>query len=278
MKQYISLLRYILENGDDRMDRTGTGARSIFGHQMRFNLNEGFPLVTVKKVPFHNVVSELIWFLAGDTNIKYLQEHKNPIWNEWALENGDLGPVYGKMWRSWPTTSGTTIDQISELIHNLKTKPFSRRHIVSGWNPEMLPNESISPLDNVREGRQALPPCHTLFQFAVNTKNQLSCQLYQRSCDTFLGLPFNIASYSLLTHMIAKEVGLDVGEFIWSGGDVHIYSNHMEQVNTVLEREPLPLPTLWLNPEIKSIFEYKPEDIRVENYQSHGFVKAPIAI
>lgn len=278
MKQYKDLLQLILNVGEQRSDRTGTGTTSIFGHQMRFNLNDGFPLVTIKKVPFHNVVSELIWFLAGDTNVKYLQDHKNPIWDEWALEDGDLGPVYGKMWRSWPTTSGETIDQISELIHNLKTKPFSRRHIISGWNPEMLPDESISPLDNVRAGRQALPPCHTLFQFHVNTKNQLSCQLYQRSCDTFLGLPFNIASYSLLTHMIAKEVGLGVGEFIWSGGDVHIYSNHMDQVNTVLNREPLPLPKLWLNPEITSIFDYKPDDIRVENYQSHGFVKAPIAI
>lgn len=260
------------------MDRTGTGTTSIFGHQMRFNLNDGFPLVTIKKVPFRNVVSELIWFLAGDTNVKYLQDHKNPIWNEWALENGDLGPVYGKMWRSWPTTSGDTIDQISDLIHNLKTKPFSRRHIISGWNPEMLPDESISPLDNVRAGRQALPPCHTLFQFHVNTKNQLSCQLYQRSCDTFLGLPFNIASYSLLTHLIAKEVGLGVGDFIWSGGDVHIYSNHMDQVNTALSRDPLPLPKLWLNPDVKSIFEYKPDDIKVLDYQSHDFIKAPIAV
>lgn len=278
MKQYKDLLQLILKTGEKRMDRTGTGTTSIFGHQMRFNLNDGFPLVTIKKVPFRNVVSELIWFLAGDTNVKYLQDHKNPIWNEWALENGDLGPVYGKMWRSWPTTSGDTIDQISDLIHNLKTKPFSRRHIISGWNPEMLPDESISPLDNVRAGRQALPPCHTLFQFHVNTKNQLSCQLYQRSCDTFLGLPFNIASYSLLTHLIAKEVGLGVGDFIWSGGDVHIYSNHMDQVNTALSRDPLPLPKLWLNPDVKSIFEYKPDDIKVLDYQSHDFIKAPIAV
>ena len=278
MKQYKDLLQLILKTGEKRMDRTGTGTTSIFGHQMRFNLNDGFPLVTIKKVPFRNVVSELIWFLAGDTNVKYLQDHKNPIWNEWALENGDLGPVYGKMWRSWPTTSGDTIDQISDLIHNLKTKPFSRRHIISGWNPEMLPDESISPLDNVRAGRQALPPCHTLFQFHVNTKNQLSCQLYQRSCDTFLGLPFNIASYSLLTHLISKEVGLGVGDFIWAGGDVHIYSNHMDQVNTALSRDPLPLPKLWLNPDVKSIFEYKPDDIKVLDYQSHDFIKAPIAV
>lgn len=260
------------------MDRTGTGTTSIFGHQMRFNLNDGFPLVTIKKVPFRNVVSELIWFLAGDTNVKYLQDHKNPIWNEWALENGDLGPVYGKMWRSWPTTSGDTIDQISDLIHNLKTKPFSRRHIISGWNPEMLPDESISPLDNVRNGKQALPPCHTLFQFHVNTKNQLSCQLYQRSMDTFLGAPFNIASYSLLTYMIAKEVGLDVGEFIHTSGDTHLYLNHIDQAKTVLSREPFPLPKLWLNPDIKSIFDYAPEDIKVIDYHSHSFVKAPISI
>lgn len=278
MKQYKDLLQLILKDGEERMDRTGTGTVSIFGHQMRFNLKDGFPLVTTKKVPFKNVVSELIWFLSGDTNIQYLKDNKNPIWNEWALEDGDLGPVYGKMWRSWPTTNGESIDQIQQLIDGLKNKPHSRRHIVSGWNPEMLPDETISPLDNVRNGKQALPPCHTLFQFYVNAKNELSCQLYQRSCDSFLGLPFNIASYALLTHMIAKEVGLGVGDFVWTGGDTHLYSNHMDQVNILLERDPLPLPKLWLNPEIDSIFNYTPEDIKVIDYESHSFIKAPIAI
>lgn len=278
MKQYKDLLQLILKDGEERMDRTGTGTISIFGHQMRFNLKDGFPLVTTKKVPFKNVVSELIWFLSGDTNIQYLKDNKNPIWNEWALENGDLGPVYGKMWRSWPTTDGQSIDQIQQLIDGLKNKPHSRRHIVSGWNPEMLPDETISPLDNVRNGKQALPPCHTLFQFYVNAKNELSCQLYQRSCDSFLGLPFNIASYALLTHMIAKEVNLGVGDFVWTGGDTHLYSNHMDQVNILLQRDPLPLPTLWLNPEVNSIFNYTPEDIKVINYESHSFIKAPIAI
>lgn len=278
MKQYQDLLQLILKDGEERMDRTGTGTISIFGHQMRFNLKDGFPLVTTKKVPFKNVVSELIWFLSGDTNIQYLKDNKNPIWNEWALENGDLGPVYGKMWRSWPTTDGQAIDQIQQLIDGLKNKPHSRRHIVSGWNPEMLPDETISPLDNVRNGKQALPPCHTLFQFYVNAKNELSCQLYQRSCDSFLGLPFNIASYALLTHMIAKEVNLGVGDFVWTGGDTHLYSNHMDQVNILLQRDPLPLPTLWLNPEVNSIFNYTPEDIKVINYESHSFIKAPIAI
>lgn len=278
MKQYTNLINEILENGEVKEDRTGTGTRSIFAHQMRFDLRKGFPLLTLKKVPFKNVVSELIWFLSGDTNIQYLKDNKNPIWNEWATEDGELGPVYGKMWRSWPTTSGKDIDQIQELIDGLKKKPHSRRHIVSGWNPELLPDESISPVDNARNGKQALPPCHTLFQFYVSANNELSCQLYQRSADVFLGVPFNIASYALLTHMIAKECGMVAKEFIWTGGDCHLYSNHKDQVQTLLEREELALPTLWLNPEITSIFNYTVDDIAVENYTSHGFIKAPIAI
>lgn len=278
MRQYVNLINEILENGEVRSDRTGTGTKSIFGHQMRFNLNNGFPLLTLKKVPFKNVSSELIWFLNGDTNIKYLQEQKNPIWNEWATEDGELGPVYGKMWRSWPTTSGDTIDQIQELIVGLKNKPHSRRHIVSGWNPELLPDETISPIENARNGKQALPPCHTLFQFYVSNDNRLSCQLYQRSADVFLGVPFNIASYSLLTYMIAKECNLGVKDFIWTGGDCHLYLNHMDQVNTLLTRDDLPLPSLWLNPEVKNIFSYTVDDIKVENYNSHGFIKAPIAV
>lgn len=278
MKQYTNLINEILENGEVKEDRTGTGTRSVFAHQMRFDLRRGFPLLTLKKVPFKNVVSELIWFLSGDTNIQYLKDNKNPIWNEWATEDGELGPVYGKMWRSWPTTDGKAIDQIQELIDGLKKKPHSRRHIVSGWNPELLPDESISPVENARNGKQALPPCHTLFQFYVSANNELSCQLYQRSADVFLGVPFNIASYSLLTHMIAKECGMTAKEFIWTGGDCHLYSNHKDQVQILLEREELELPTLWLNPEITSIFNYTVDDIAVQNYNSHGFIKAPIAV
>lgn len=278
MKQYVDLINEIIENGEIRSDRTGTGTKSIFGHQMRFNLKDGFPLLTLKKVPFKNIVSELIWFLNGDTNIRFLKEHKNPIWNEWATEDGDLGPVYGKMWRSWPTTDNQTIDQIQVLIDGIRTKPHSRRHLVSGWNPELLPDETISPVENVKNGKQALPPCHTLFQFYVNTNNELSCQLYQRSCDVALGLPFNIASYALLTYMIAKECGLGVKDFIWTGGDVHLYSNHIEAMKPVVELEPYDYPLLWLNPEIKSIFDYTVDDIKVENYQSHPFVKLPIAV
>lgn len=278
MKQYTDLINNILQNGETRSDRTGTGTRSVFGHQMRFNLKNGFPLLTLKKVPFKNVVSELIWFLNGDTNIQFLKDHNNPIWNEWALEDGSLGPVYGKMWRSWPATDGTTIDQIQELIDGIKNKPHSRRHIVSGWNPELLPDETISPLDNVRNNKQALPPCHTLFQFYVSIDGELSCQLYQRSCDVALGLPFNIASYSLLTHMVAKECGLTPKEFVWVGGDCHLYINHIEKMKDVILLDDYPLPSLWLNPEVTSIFDYKPEDIKVNDYQSHPFVKLPIAV
>jgi thymidylate synthase len=278
MKQYTNLINEILETGEIRSDRTGTGTTSIFGHQMRFNLKTGFPLLTLKKVPFQNIVSELIWFLNGDTNVKFLQDHKNPIWNQWATEDGELGPVYGKMWRSWPTTDGGYIDQIQELIDGIKIKPHSRRHIVSGWNPELLPDESISPIENAKNGKQALPPCHTLFQFYVSTNNELSCQLYQRSCDTSLGLPFNIASYALLTHMVAKECGLGVKDFIWTGGDCHVYNNHIEEMKKVILLDEYPLPSLWLNPEVESIFNYKPEDIKVVDYQSHPFVKLPIAI
>ena len=278
MNQYRDLVNKIITDGEYREDRTGVGTKAIFGHQMRFNLNEGFPLLTLKKVPFKNIVSELIWFLSGDTNIQYLKDNKNPIWDAWATDDGDLGPVYGKMWRSWPTTSGGHIDQIQELIDNLKNKPHSRRHIVSGWNPEFLPNESISPKQNAENGKQALPPCHTMFQFYVNTKNQLSCQLYQRSMDVFLGCPFNIASYALLTHMIAKEVGLGVGDFIHTSGDTHLYSNHIDLAIEMVTRHNKELPALWLNPEVNNIYSYTVDDIKVEGYDPHPFMKAPIAV
>ncbi len=264
MKQYQDLLRHILKNGVEKTDRTGTGTISIFGYQMRFNLKEGFPLVTTKKLHLKSIIYELLWFLSGDTNIKYLKENGVSIWDEWADSNGNLGPVYGYQWRSWPGRNGEKIDQITKLIDQIKSKPDSRRHIVSAWNP--------ADVDSM-----ALPPCHTMFQFYVANGN-LSCQLYQRSCDTFLGLPFNIASYALLVHMIADQCDLSVGEFVWTGGDVHIYSNHIEQVNLQLSREPFPLPFLQLNRRPNSIFEYQFEDFQITNYQSHPGIKAPIAV
>ncbi|CAE7459768.1 thyA1 [Symbiodinium pilosum] len=245
-------------------DRTGTGTYSIFGHQMRFDLNEGFPLVTTKKVFMRLIIHELLWFLSGSTNIKYLTENNVHIWDEWADENGELGPVYGSQWRSWPTPDGTTIDQIEQVVNSIKENPDSRRHIVSAWN--------VAEVNNM-----ALPPCHTLFQFYV-ADNKLSCQLYQRSADIFLGVPFNIASYALLTMMIAQVTDLELGDFVHTFGDAHLYANHLEQADQQLQRSPMPLPTLMLNPEVKDIFSFQLDDFKLENYQSHGVIKAPIAV
>ncbi|MCX8019886.1 MAG: thymidylate synthase [Chitinophagaceae bacterium] len=264
MKQYHDLLKYILEHGVEKNDRTGVGTISIFGYQMRFNLQEGFPLVTTKKVHLKSVIYELLWFLKGDTNIHYLKQNGVTIWDEWADEQGNLGPVYGKQWRSWVGKDGRVVDQISELIHNIKTNPDSRRLIVSAWNVTDLPE-------------MALAPCHVLFQYYVAGK-KLSCQLYQRSADVFLGVPFNIASYSLLTMMIAQVCGLQPGEFIHTFGDAHIYKNHIEQVHLQLSRTPYPLPVMKLNPEIKNIFDFRYEDFTLENYQHHPAIKAPVAV
>jgi thymidylate synthase len=264
MQQYQQLLKHILDNGVDKNDRTGTGTRSVFGYQMRFNLQDGFPLVTTKKCHLKSIIYELLWFLQGDTNIKYLTEHSVKIWDEWADENGDLGPVYGKQWRSWQGFDGQVVDQIKELIHQIKTNPDSRRMIVSAWNVAELP-------------KMKLMPCHCLFQFYV-ANNKLSCQLYQRSADVFLGVPFNIASYALLTMMIAQVCDLEVGEFIWTGGDTHLYSNHFEQTNLQLTRTPFPLPTMKINGEVKDIFSFKFEDFELLNYQCHPAIKAPVAV
>ncbi|NOT73643.1 MAG: thymidylate synthase [Cyclobacteriaceae bacterium] len=264
MKQFLDLERHILENGTQKTDRTGTGTLSVFGYQMRFNLQDGFPMVTTKKLHLKSIIYELLWFLNGDTNIKYLKDHGVSIWDEWADENGELGPVYGSQWRSWPAPNGEHIDQITKLMDQLKSKPDSRRHIVSAWNPAEV-------------DKMALPPCHALFQFYV-ADGKLSCQLYQRSCDTFLGLPFNIASYALLTHMIAQQCDLEVGDFVWTGGDTHLYSNHLEQVNLQLSRTPFPLPTLSIKRKPASIFDYQFEDFEILNYQAHPGIKAPIAV
>jgi thymidylate synthase len=264
MKPYLDLMRHVLEHGHKKSDRTGTGTLSVFGYQMRFNLADGFPLVTTKKVHLKSIIHELLWFLAGDTNIKYLKEHGVSIWDEWADENGELGPVYGYQWRSWPAPEGGKIDQIANLVEMIKTNPDSRRLIVSAWNPALV-------------DQMALPPCHSLFQFYV-ADGKLSCQLYQRSADIFLGVPFNIASYALLTLMVAQVCGLQPGEFIHTLGDAHLYSNHLEQVNLQLSREPLPLPTMKLNPEVKDIFGFKFEDFTLEGYEPHPAIKAPVAV
>ncbi|MCR8922195.1 thymidylate synthase [Dasania sp. GY-MA-18] len=277
MKQYLDLLNHILENGEQKGDRTGTGVKSVFGYQFRVNLAQGFPLVTTKKLHLRSIIHELLWFLNGDTNIKYLQDNGVTIWDEWADENGELGPVYGKQWRSWPTPEGGHIDQIATVIEQLKNNPNSRRMIVSGWNVADLPDESLSPVENVKQGRMALATCHAFFQFYV-ANGKLSCQLYQRSCDTFLGLPFNIASYALLTHMLAQQCDLEVGDFVWTGGDVHLYNNHMEQAQQQLSREPLPLPTLKIKRKPASISDYHFDDFEIINYQSHPAIKAPISI
>lgn len=279
MKAYLDLMQDVVDNGFDKGDRTGVGTRSVFGRQIRFNLQEGFPLVTTKKVHLRSIIYELLWFLRGSTDNTWLQERKVSIWNEWALEDGDLGPIYGKQWRSWQCPNGEVVDQISEVIEQIRTKPNSRRLIVSAWNPAELPDESIGPQDNVREGRMALAPCHCLFQFYV-ADGRLSCQLYQRSADLFLGVPFNIASYALLTHMIAQQCDLEVGEFVHTFGDCHLYQNHLTDdiVFEQLKREPRALPTLVIKRKPASIFEYELEDFEFEGYDPHPGIKAPIAI
>ncbi|WP_020400050.1 thymidylate synthase [Kordiimonas gwangyangensis] len=264
MRQYLDLLQRIRNEGVFRGDRTGTGTYSVFGHQMRFDLSEGFPLVTTKKLHLKSIIHELLWFIAGDTNIKYLKDNGVSIWDEWADENGDLGPVYGHQWRSWPTPDGRKVDQITALIEQIKNNPNSRRLIVSAWN--------VADVDDM-----ALPPCHCLFQFYV-ANGKLSCQLYQRSADVFLGVPFNIASYALLTHMMAQVCGLEAGDFVHTFGDAHLYSNHIEQTDLQLSREPLPLPKLWLNPEITDLFAFTYDDIRIDGYEAHAHIKAAVAV
>ena len=277
MKNYLELLQAILDRGTRKEDRTGTGTLSLFGHQLRFDLAEGFPAVTTKKLHFRSIIHELLWFLSGDTNIRYLNENGVRIWDEWATEDGELGPVYGAQWRNWIAPDGRRIDQVAQLLDDLRARPDSRRHIVSAWNPALLPDENRSPRENAAAGLQALPPCHTLFQFHV-ADGRLSCQLYQRSADVFLGVPFNIASYSLLTMMIAQVVGLKPGEFVHTFGDVHIYLNHLEQVKTQLSREPLPLPTMRLNPERRDLFDFRYEDFELVDYQHHPAIRAPISV
>ncbi|HSG59768.1 MAG TPA: thymidylate synthase [Woeseiaceae bacterium] len=264
MRQYLELMRKVRENGVCKDDRTGTGTLSIFGHQMRFDLGEGFPLVTTKKLHTRSIIHELLWFLSGDSNIRYLKDNGVSIWDEWADENGDLGPVYGVQWRSWPAPDGRKIDQVAQVVEQLKNSPDSRRIILSAWN--------VAEIDNM-----ALPPCHCLFQFYV-AEGKLSCQLYQRSCDIFLGVPFNIASYALLTHMLAQQADLDAGEFIWTGGDCHLYSNHLEQADEQLTREPLPLPRLAIRRRPPSIFDYRYEDFEILGYESHPHIKAAVAV
>jgi thymidylate synthase len=264
MKQYLNLLETVLKNGTAKKDRTGTGALSIFGHQMRFNLEEGFPALTTKKLHLKSIIHELLWFLSGDTNIKYLQDNGVRIWNEWADDSGDLGPVYGYQWRSWPATDGRHVDQIGKVVDMIKTNPDSRRLIVSAWN--------VGDLDKMH-----LPPCHLLFQFYV-AQGKLSCQLYQRSCDVFLGVPFNIASYALLTLMVAQVCNLQPGDFVWTGGDVHIYTNHLDQVKLQLTRKPFPLPKMKINPEIKDILGFQYEDFELVNYQAHPHIPGKVAV
>ena len=264
MNQYETFMRHVYEHGTSKTDRTGTGTRSVFGYQMRFDLSEGFPMVTTKKLHTRSIFVELLWFLRGDSNVRWLQERGVTIWDEWAREDGELGPVYGVQWRSWPTPDGKHIDQISQVVNEIKRNPDSRRLIVSAWN--------VAEIQNM-----ALPPCHAFFQFYV-ANGKLSCQLYQRSADIFLGVPFNIASYALLTHMVAQQCGLEVGEFIWTGGDCHIYSNHFEQVELQLSREPFPYPTLKITRKPDSLLDYQYEDFVIENYQFHPHIKAPVAV
>ncbi len=277
MQAYLDLMRYVRDHGVEKSDRTGTGTKSIFGYQMRFDLAKGFPLVTTKKCHLKSIIHELLWFIKGESNIAYLKEHGVKIWDAWATEEGELGPIYGVQWRNWPAGNGQTIDQLAQLIDDLKNNPDSRRHIITAWNPAVLPDTSISPQENAQQGKQALPPCHTLFQFYV-LDGKLSCQLYQRSADIFLGVPFNIASYALFTMMIAQVCQLKLGDFVHTFGDAHLYLNHLEQVDEQLTRTPLPLPTMVLNPEIKSIFDFKFEDFELKNYQSYPHIKAPISV
>lgn len=264
MKQYLELLQHVLDHGSPREDRTGTGTVGVFGYQMRFDLSEGFPLLTTKKLHLRSIIHELLWFLRGETNIKYLKDNGVSIWDEWADENGDLGPVYGSQWRSWPDGKGDSIDQIANVVHDIKTNPFSRRLLVTAWNPAEIQD-------------MALPPCHCLFQFYVND-GKLSCQLYQRSADIFLGVPFNIASYALLTMMMAQVCGLQPGDFVHTFGDAHIYKNHLDQVHLQLSREPRPLPTMRLNPEVKDIFGFRYEDFTLENYNPHPHIKGEVSV
>ena len=264
MKQYLDLMRHVRDNGTVKSDRTGTGTVSVFGHQMRFDLSEGFPLVTTKKLHLRSIIHELLWFLTGDSNIQYLKDNGVSIWDDWADENGDLGPVYGVQWRKWPTPDGGSVDQIAQIMQQLRETPDSRRIMLSAWN--------VGEIENM-----ALPPCHCLFQFYV-ADGKLSCQLYQRSCDIFLGVPFNIASYALLTHMLAQQADLAVGDFVWTGGDCHLYSNHLQQADEQLSREPLPLPQLAIKRQPDSIFDYKYEDFEILNYESHPHIKAAVAV
>jgi len=277
MQNYLNLLQDILDQGSRKSDRTGTGTISLFGYQMRFDLSQGFPAVTTKKLHLKSIVHELLWFLSGDTNTSYLNDKGVTIWDEWATSEGELGPIYGSQWRNWITPDGRHIDQVTQLLNDLQCRPDSRRHIVSAWNPAVLPDETRSPVENVAAGLQALPPCHAMFQFHV-ANGRLSCQMYQRSADVFLGVPFNIASYALLTMMIAQVSGLEPGDFVHTFGDVHIYLNHMDQVQTQLSRETFPLPVMKLNPEIKDLFNFRYEDFELVNYQCHPAIRAPIAV
>ncbi len=274
MKQYLDLIEHVIKNGVEKSDRTGTGTKSVFGYQMRFDLSKGFPMITTKKLHTKSIIYELLWFLNGDTNIDYLKNNGVKIWDDWADENGDLGPVYGFQWRNW---NNDNIDQISELIETIKTNPDSRRMLISAWNPSVLPDTSKSFSENVRNGKAALPPCHAFFQFYVSN-NKLSCQLYQRSADIFLGVPFNIASYALLTHMIAHVCNLEVGDFVHTFGDAHIYNNHIDQINLQLSREPRKLPTLKIKRKVESIFDFKFEDFEIINYDPHPHIKGLVSV
>ena len=274
MKQYLDLIKHVRENGVEKTDRTGTGTKSVFGHQMRFNLEDGFPMVTTKKLHLKSIIHELLWFLKGDTNIKYLQENGVKIWDAWADENGDLGPVYGHQWRNWNSDG---IDQITEVINTIKNNPDSRRMMVAAWNPSVLPDTSVSFEENVANNKAALPPCHAYFQFYV-ANGKLSCQLYQRSADIFLGVPFNIASYALLVMMIAQVCGLGYGDFIHTFGDAHIYNNHKEQIDLQLSRDPKPLPTMKLNPDIKDIFNFTFDDFELVGYEPHPLIRGKVSV
>lgn len=277
MKQYLDLLRHVKEQGTFKSDRTGTGTYSVFGYQMRFDLSKGFPLVTTKKCHLRSIIHELLWFLKGDTNVHYLKENGVRIWDEWATEEGELGPVYGEQWRSWKGANGETFDQIQWLLDEIKTNPDSRRLVISAWNPSVLPDVKFSPKENAAMGKQALPPCHCLFQFYV-LEGKLSCQLYQRSADIFLGVPFNIASYALLTMMIAQVCNLELGDFVHSFGDAHLYSNHLEQAEEQLQREPFPSPIMKINPEVTDLFEFTYDDFELVDYQAHPHIKAAVSV
>ena len=277
MKQYLDLLRHVRDNGVYKSDRTGTGTYAVFGYQMRFNLADGFPVLTTKKLHLKSIIHELLWFLSGDTNIRYLKENGVSIWDEWATPDGELGPVYGEQWRSWKTPDGRVIDQIRDVLAEIRRNPDSRRLVVSAWNPAVLPDPTVSPDENAALGRQALPPCHCLFQFYV-ADGKLSCQLYQRSGDIFLGVPFNIASYALLTCMMAQVCDLAPGDFVHTLGDAHLYSNHLEQADLQLQRDTRPLPTLKINPEVRDLFAFRFEDFELEGYDPHPHIKAPVAV